>query len=159
MDRMKVDIVFFSRTGNTKVVSGEISRLLAKDSEVNLIEIKSKKNYPYFLWLVLSFLPQCGVKITYEEVTSNLVFLCFPKWTINCPPITEFLKQVNLTEKTVYLVITYGGFDEKRYAEAYQKKIKKLCREVKGFLLVKRSEIEKKDLGEIKNWIERVLKF
>jgi hypothetical protein len=57
----------------------------------------------------------------------------------------------------VYLVITYGGFDEKRYAEAYQKKIKKLCKEVKGVLLVKRSEIKKGNLGEIRHWIERML--
>jgi hypothetical protein len=56
----------------------------------------------------------------------------------------------------VYLVITYGGFDEKRYAEAYKEKIKKLCKEVKGVLLVKRSEIKKGNLGEIRNWIERV---
>jgi hypothetical protein len=158
MNMLKADIVFFSRTGNTKVVGEKISYLLAKDLEVKLIEIKSKKNYSYFFWLVLSFLPHCGVKIMCEEVTSDLVFICFPKWTINCPPVTAFLREVNLTEKMVYLVITYGGFDEKRYAEAYKEKIKKLCKEVKGVLLVKRSEIKKGNLGEIRNWIERVLK-
>jgi flavodoxin len=154
---MQADIVFFSRTGNTRVVSEEIFNLLAKDLELKLIEIKSKKNYPYFFWLILSFLPYCGVKITCEDVTSDLVFVCFPKWTINCPPITTFLRQVNLTEKKVYLVITYGGFDEKRYMEAYKKKIKKLCKEVKGTLLVKRSEIKKGNLGGIRTWLEKVL--
>jgi hypothetical protein len=154
---MKADIVFFSRTGNTKVVAEEISRLLSKDVEVNLIEIKSKKNYFYFIWLFLSFLPHCGVRIMCAEVTSDLVFICLPKWTINCPPITAFLRQADLTEKIVYLVVTYGGFAEKRYVEYYKKKIKKLCKEVKGVLLVKRSEILKGNLGEIKNWIERMV--
>jgi len=155
---MKVDIVFFSRTGNTRVVVEEIFQALVKSSNVNFIEIKAKTNYPYFIWLLLSFLPNFGVKIVCNDVTvtSDLVFICFPKWTINCPPVTAFLRQVNLTEKMVYLVITYGGFDEKRYAEAYKEKIKKLCKEVKGVLLVKRSEIKKGNLGEIRNWIERV---
>jgi len=155
---MKADIVFFSRTGNTRVVVEEIFQALVKSSNVNFIEIKAKTNYPYFIWLLLSFLPNFGVKIVCNDVTvtSDLVFICFPKWTINCPPVTAFLRQVNLTEKMVYLVITYGGFDEKRYAEAYKEKIKKLCKEVKGVLLVKRSEIKKGNLGEIRNWIERV---
>jgi len=155
---MKADIVFFSRTGNTRVVVEEIFQALVKSSNVNFIEIKAKTNYPYFIWLLLSFLPNFGVKIVCNDVTvtSDLVFICFPKWTINCPPVTAFLRQVNLSEKMVYLVITYGGFDEKRYAEAYKEKIKKLCKEVKGVLLVKRSEIKKGNLGEIRNWIERV---
>lgn len=158
MNMMKVDIVFFSRTGNTRVVVEEIFQALVKSSNVNFIEIKAKTNYPYFIWLLLSFLPNFGVKIVCNDVTvtSDLVFICFPKWTINCPPVTAFLRQVNLSEKMVYLVITYGGFDEKRYAEAYKEKIKKLCKEVKGVLLVKRSEIKKGNLGEIRNWIERV---
>jgi len=158
MNMMKADIVFFSRTGNTRVVVEEIFQALVKSSNVNFIEIKAKTNYPYFIWLLLSFLPNFGVKIVCNDVTvtSDLVFICFPKWTINCPPVTAFLRQVNLSEKMVYLVITYGGFDEKRYAEAYKEKIKKLCKEVKGVLLVKRSEIKKGNLGEIRNWIERV---
>jgi len=158
MNMRKADIVFFSRTGNTRVVVEEIFQALVKSSNVNFIEIKAKTNYPYFIWLLLSFLPNFGVKIVCNDVTvtSDLVFICFPKWSINCPPVTAFLRQVNLTEKMVYLVITYGGFDEKRYAEAYKEKIKKLCKEVKGVLLVKRSEIKKGNLGEIRNWIERV---
>jgi flavodoxin len=159
MNIMKADIVFFSRTGNTRKVVDEIFQTLVKSLDVNLSEIKAKTDYPYFIWLLLSFLPNFGVKIVCNDVTvtSDLVFICFPKWTINCPPVTAFLRQGNLTEKMLYLVITYGGFDEKRYAEAYQKKIKKLCKEVKGVLLVKRSEIKKGNLSEIRNWIERML--
>ena len=158
MKSVKVDIVFFSRAGNTKVVVEEIFQALVKSSDVNLIEIKSKTNYPYFIWLLLSFLPNFGVKIVCDNVTSDLVFICFPKWTINCPPVTAFLRQVNLTGKMVYLVITYGGFDEKRYAEYYKKKIRKLCKEVRGVFLIKRSSLEKGDLSVIKGWVEKVVK-
>jgi hypothetical protein len=157
MNRVTADIIFFSRTGNTRKIAELLFQYLREKGKVNLIEIKPKKNYSYFFWLGLSFLPHSRVKIKWEEVVSDLVFICFPKWTINCPPVTEFLRQVNLTEKIVYLVITYGGFDEKRYAEAYKKKVKKLSKEVKGVLLVKRSQIKKRNLGEIRNWIEKVL--
>ena len=55
---VKADIVFFSRTGNTRVVVEEIFQALVKSSNVNLIEIKAKTNYPYFIWLLLSFSAQ-----------------------------------------------------------------------------------------------------
>lgn len=158
MRSVKINIVFFSRTGNTKKVVEIIFQKLSKKAETNLIEIKPKRSYPYLIWLILSFLPNFGVKIECDEVTADLVFICFPKWTINCPPITAFLRRVNLTEKIVYLVITYGGFDEKRYAEYYKNKIRRLSKEVKGVFLVKRSKLKKGDLSETKGWIERVVK-
>jgi len=160
MKTVKVDIVFFSRTGNTRVVVKTILQALEQRLDVKLIEIKSKTNYPYFIWLLLSSLPDVGVKIMGNDVivTSDLVFICFPKWTINCPPVTAFLRQVDLTGKKVYLVITYGGFDEERYAEYYKKKIKKLGGDVKGVLLVKRSKLKKGDLSETTGWIKKVVK-
>lgn len=154
---MKVDIVYFSWTGNTKKAAEIISHELSKQGEVNLIEIKPKRNYSYLIWLLLSFLPNLGVKIECGEITSQLIFLCMPKWTVNCPPITTFLKSVNLKRKIIYLVITYGGFDEKRYAVSYENKVSKLCEGVKEVLLIKREKIKEGDIIEIREWVKKVI--
>lgn len=158
MDKKKADIIFFSRTGNTKKIAEVIFRELLSKADAKIIEIKTKKNYPYLVWLGLSFLPNFGVKIECEDVTADLVFICFPKWTLNCPPITAFLRQGNLQEKTVWVVITYGGFDAQRYAAWYKKKIEKLCKEVRGIFLLRRSKIKRGELGEIKKWVATALK-
>ena len=153
----KIDLVYFSWTGNTKQVADVISQELSAYAKVNVIEITPKRDYPYLIWLLLSFLPNIGVAIEGGKITSNTVFICMPKWTVNCPPITTFLRKVNLKGKRVFLVITYGGFDEKRYAESYNRKIGKLCQEVKDVLLVKRSRILSGDEEEVRQWIAKTM--
>lgn len=152
-----VDIVYFSWTGNTKKVVEIIFQELSGSADINVIEIKPKRNYPYLIWLFLSFIPGVGTAIQYEDLNSHVLVLCMPKWTVNCPPITSFLRKANLKDKIVALVITYGGFDEVRYTESYKNKIKKLCKEVKGVLLVKRNRIAL-DKGKIREWVKNVLK-
>jgi hypothetical protein len=154
---MATDIVFFSRTGTTRIAAEILAKCLKKSGDVNLFEIKTKRKHSYFFWLFLSFIPYAGVKIRLERVVSSgVVFICFPKWTLNCPPVTSFLRQVDLSEKIVYLIITYGGFDEKRYAEAYKEKVKKVCKEVKDVLLVKKSEIQEMNFDIITHWLGEV---
>ena len=156
MIKRKADIFFFSRTGNTKKVAEIIFRELSGELETNLIEIQPKRRYPYLIWLGLSFLPNFGVNVKCEDVNSDVVFICFPKWTLNCPPITTFLRRSNLKGKTVFVVITCGGFDEKRYAASYKKKIEKLGARVREVNLIKRSKIKKRDLSELWKFISRV---
>jgi len=153
----EIDLVYFSWTGNTKKVAEVISQELAAYAKVKVIEITPKRDYPYFIWLFLSFLPNIGVAIKGGEISSDTVFICMPKWTVNCPPITTFLRKVNLKGKKVFLVITYGGFDEKRYAESHKIKIGKLCQEVKDVLLVKRSRILSGDEHEARQWIRKIM--
>lgn len=137
-----------------------LSQCLIKAGNVNLFEIKTKKKHSYFFWLVLSFLPHCGVKLIEKPVAqSQVVFICFPKWTLNCPPVTSFLREVNLSGKIVYLVITYGGFNEKQYAEVYKEKVKKICKEVKGVLLLKKSEIQDGNFAVLTDWVDKNFYF
>ena len=154
---VKVDIVYFSWTGNTRKVVDIISQELSKHAKINVTQITPKRNYPYFIWLFLSFLPNIGVAFEGGHITSDIVFICMPKWTFNCPPITAYLKKNDLKGRFVYLVITYGGFDEKRYAASYKSKIGKICKEVKDFLLVKRSKIVGDDANEIKDWMAKIM--
>ncbi len=138
-----IDLVYFSWTGNTRKVFECISNELVKRGfDVKIQEIKPGRDFPYPVWLFLSFIPGVGVGIGPIEVNSDILFLGMPKWTVNCPPITTFLNKVDLTGKTVFLVITYGGFDEKRYARSMAEKIKRRGGLLRGVLLVKRRKIK-----------------
>ena len=155
---LNADLVYFSWTGNTKKVFKFLSDELEKRGwKVSLKEIKPIRDFPYLVWLLLSFIPNLGVKIHPLQALSDVVFLGMPKWTFNCPPVTAFLKKTNLSEKTVFLVITYGGFDEKRYARSMIKKIEGKEGIVKGFLLIKRKMIESGEYEDIvRKWIENI---
>jgi len=156
----RIDVCYFSWRGATKKVAEQIARSL-EDYQVQVIEIKPLRHHPYITWLILSFIPGFGVKSTFNEPESDVVFLCLPKWTFNCPPVTYFLKKVNLAGKTVFLAITYGGFDEKRYAASLKKRIRRMGARAGDVILVKRRHLEEnpeKVMEEVSNWAVRCIR-
>ncbi len=134
----KVCVVYFSFTGKSKAVAEEIGRRL----KAEIMSVEPRIKLPYLGWLFLSFIPELGFPIRNLEIPCNLIVLCFPKWTFNCPPITSLIKAGKLRGKKVFVVIVYGGWDEKRYGKYYIKKIEKSGGRIAGFRLVKRKEIE-----------------
>ncbi len=110
---MDVPIYFFSRTGNSK----KVAFLLAKKLKTEPKEIQSYK-FPYFLWLILSFIPFLPVKSNFPEVKAEEIILCFPKWTFNCPPITYFL--IKCPCKRLTMIITYKGWGKNHYEKFYK---------------------------------------
>jgi flavodoxin len=153
----QIDVCYFSWRGATKKVAEQIISSL-KTHPVRVIEIKPFRDYPYIVWLLMSFIPGFGVKSEFNKPESKIMFLCLPKWTFNCPPITYFLKKVNLEGKVVFLAITYGGFDEKRYAESLKKSLEKRGAEVGDVILVKRKHLEENSedvMENISNWAVR----
>jgi flavodoxin len=152
--KRRIDVCYFSWRGTSKKVAEQIVRSLS-NYQVRLIEIKPLRDYPYIIWLILSFIPGLDVKSTFDEPKSRVIFLCLPKWTFNCLPITYFLKKVDLSGKIIFLAITYGGFDEKRYAASLARKIERRGGKVRNVLLVKRRNLEKHPgdvLEIISNW-------
>ena len=158
--KKSVDLIYFSWTGNTRKVFEFLQDELERRGFVtNLKEIKPKRDYPYAFWLIFSFIPNLAVEINSVEISSKVIFLGMPKWTFNCPPITAFLKKADLRGKTVFLVITYGGFDEKRYAKSMAEKIKK-SGFVPKILLIKRKKIESNEYKAIvSEWINEIEDF
>jgi flavodoxin len=156
------DLIFFSWTGNTKEVF-EIIRdeLLREGYMVNFKEIRPVRDYPYVIWLLMSFIPGFKVRIMPVEINSKEIFLGMPKWTFNCPPVTSFLDSAELSGRKVYLVISYGGFDEKRYAEGIKKKIEGKGGEVVGTLMLKRKEIQDKQecRKKVMDWLDEIFGF
>ncbi len=156
---MEADIVFFSWTGNTEKIARLIAdELLRMGVTVNVQRIVPLKDHSYLFWLALSFLPRVGVKIKPVKTGSRSLFLCIPKWTFNCPPVTEFIKNTDLRGVNVFLVITFGGFDEKRYASAVKKQLERRGARVVSTLLVRRRDIGRED-SDVKDWVRDCVQF
>ena len=151
-----IDIAYFSWTGNTKNVVDVIVKELPQQIRPRLVKIKPGRDYPYFLWLLFSFIPNLGVTIECESPSASTVILAMPKWTVNCPPITTFLRKGYLKNKNVFLVITYGGFDQDRYAESYRNKIGQASAGVQDLLLVKRRKIQEGDFADVRAWTKKI---
>jgi len=152
MFAVRVLIAFFSYTGNTRAAAKHLAALMnIREVKVELEEIQPSKRYPYFYWLLLSFIPNLRTPIKKPRVDPSnydLVCLGLPKWTLSCPPVNQYLKEVNLRGKVVGLFLTYGGFDEKRYLRQIVKQLTRKGVKVKATLLLKRSWIKENKTGE-----------
>ncbi len=146
----KMNLYFFTYTGNSR----RIAEIVASKLNVKPKEIRTYR-FPYPIWLLLSFIPFLGVKIDVDEPDDDRILLCFPKWTFNCPPITAFLKKF-ARGREILMIICYGGFDERRYAEFYRKFALK-CGAVKAdYLIIKRRKLKESPADvekEILEWL------
>lgn len=147
-----MEVYFFSFTGNCR----KIATWIAEHFEVETYEIVAP-NLPYFIWLILSFIPYLEIKCKVRPPMEDKIILCFPKWSLNCPPITYFLNNF-AEEREIYMIICYGGFDERRYAEFYRKFALKRAKKSE-YMLVRRRCIEE-DAERVKKnifeWIETI---
>jgi flavodoxin len=111
----KALVAYFSRSGNTQVIAGVISRSLRAD----LFEIEPAKPYPADYFETVEQARQ-ERDSGYEPVLKaripgiaayQTIFLCFPIWGETAPPvIRSFLAAHDLSTKTLVPVITHGGY-------------------------------------------------
>jgi flavodoxin len=151
----KAEVFYFSYTGTCK----KIAKFLGTELNLPVKEIKPPK-LPYLAWLALSFIPGLPIPSKALLPQSENLILVFPKWTINCPPITYFYflcKKRGVKLKKILLVVSYGGFREEPYAKHYVRKFKDLSDEIKLFL-IKRKETEEK-LPSLREWIKKNLEI
>jgi flavodoxin len=108
-------VAYFSRSGNTRVIAGQISRTLPAD----LFEIEPKRPYPddYFETVEQARQERDNgygppLKTTAVGVASyQTLFLGFPIWGETAPPvIRSFLTALDLSGKTLVPFITHGGY-------------------------------------------------
>ncbi|MBE8539648.1 hypothetical protein [Geoglobus acetivorans] len=132
------EVLFFSYTGT----SGRIAEAVAERLGLEAREIVPKLSLPYPAWLLLSFMPNLGVPVKVVSSTCEKVILCFPKWTFNCPPVTATIKSGVLKGRTVFLIVTYGGWRGEPYLRGYAKMLERHGARVGGIRLVKRSEVQ-----------------
>ncbi|RWK79427.1 MAG: flavodoxin [Mesorhizobium sp.] len=111
----KMLVAYFSRSGNTRVIAGQVSRAL----EADLFEIVPENPYPadYFETVEQArqesdrgYEPPLKAQVT-DVAQYTTVFLGFPIWGMTAPPvIRSFLSAHDLSGKTVIPIITHGGY-------------------------------------------------
>ncbi|PXA84130.1 flavodoxin [Caulobacter sp. D4A] len=108
-------VAYFTRSGNTRVIAGQLHRELKAD----LFEILPAAPYPDDYEQTVEQARQerdAGVRPPLRTSVRSLaaydtVFLCFPIWGETVPPIVRsFLAAHDLSGKTVRPVITHGGY-------------------------------------------------
>jgi flavodoxin len=114
-DEGKVLVAYFSRSGNTRVIAGVISRSLAAD----LFEIEPARPYPadYFETVEQArrerdsdYEPALKARVP-GIAAYQTIYLCLPIWGETAPPvIRSFLTAHDLSAKTLVPVITHGGY-------------------------------------------------
>jgi len=111
----KVLIVYLSRTNNTKA----IAEIIYKNIGGTLVALELEKPYPENYRATVQqvvrenetgYLPPLKTKID-SIAYYDLIFVGFPTWDMKIPPpMKSFLKQYNLTGKTVIPFNTNAGY-------------------------------------------------
>ncbi len=167
----KILIVYLSRTKNTKAVA----EMIQKNVGGRLVAIELEKPYPENYQATVAqvasenqsgYLPPLKTKI--DSIGQyDVVFVGFPTWGMQLPPpMKSFLKQYDLSGKTIIPFNTNGGYGIGSTFET----VKQLCPNSKilegystrgglerdGQLLMIKDEKARQTQDEIKQWLEKL---
>lgn len=167
----KILIVYLSRTNNTKA----IAEIIHKNVGGKLVAIELEKPYPENYQVTVQqvvnenetgYLPPLKTKIDSIQ-KYDLVFIGFPTWGMKLPPpIKSFLKQYNLSSKTVIPFNTNGGYG---VGSSFQT-VKELCKDCNvwegfemkggverdGIKLAIKDNIAKEAEDKVKKWLQKI---
>lgn len=171
IDPNKVLIVYLSRTNNTKA----IAEIIQDNVGGTLVALELEKPYPEnYLATVrqvaneneTGFLPPLKTMIDSIE-KYDVVFVGFPTWGMQLPPpMKRFLKQYDLSGKTIVPFNTHGGYG---IGSSFQT-VKELCSnstvaegfsigggaEKEGQYLVIKEERRKDAEIKVKAWLQKL---
>lgn len=167
----KVLIVYLSRTNNTKAIAKIIHEKVGGD----LVALELVNQYPEDYKKTVAqvarenetgFLPPLKTKIDNIE-NHDVVFVGFPTWGMQLPPpMKSFLKQYDLSGKTIVPFNTNGGYG----IGSTFSTVKELCpnsevvegfsikggEERDGILFVMKGEKEKEARLGIEQWLRKI---
>lgn len=166
----KILIVYLSRTNNTKAVA----KIIQKEVGGTLVALELVKPYPANYRAIVDqvvhenetgFLPPLKTKVDISQY--DTVFVGFPTWGMKLPPpMRSFLKQYNLSGKTVIPFNTNAGYGIGSTFDT----VKELCPKSKvlegfttkggierdGVLFVMEGEKEAQIQSEIQTWLKKL---
>ncbi|RRI05822.1 flavodoxin [Mesorhizobium tamadayense] len=154
----KVLVAYYTRTGNTRVIAGQIGRALGAD----VFEIRTADPYPEDYEEQVAVAQQQRdsgfeplLAATVPDVKSNeTVFLGFPIWGMTAPSvIRSFLSQHDLSGRTLVPFITHGGYGLGQSLDVLAEHAPR-ARLVEGFS--KQCDQERETLQEVTNWLGRI---
>jgi flavodoxin len=171
METGKVLIVYLSRTNNTKAIAEIIQKNVGGKLVALELENPYPENYEATVQQVVNenetdFLPPLKTKIDSIE-KYDIVFVGFPTWDMKMPPpMKSFLKQYDLSGKTVIPFNTNAGYGVGSGFET----VKELCPDskiLKGFTIkggverdgvyfVIKDDKAKEAQTEVKKWLQSI---
>ncbi|TDX48987.1 flavodoxin family protein [Orenia marismortui] len=142
---MKVDIYYYSRTGNCK----EVAERLSKRVDSNLYRIVGKnKNFKGILgWIKGGYyaLFNKEVEVNYYQGSSDIICLITPVWAGKIPPtIRKFINSFNFDGKQIYLLATMNG-SEGNIFESIEEVLEKSNTEIIGKTAIKAKQVKSCD--------------
>jgi len=151
-------VVYFSRSGNTRVIAGTIQRALTAD----ILEIKPAAPYPedYNATVEQARIERDqGLEPLLAGKVENMgqyetIYLGFPIWGETTPPvIRSFLRTNNLQGKTVRPFITHGGYGLGRSLSVLASHAPGAHIEPEFSM---EADQEKQTLAQVSGWLKRV---
>lgn len=148
-------VVYFSRSGNTRVVAGLIQRALNTD----LFEIRPASAYPKDYLQTVEQARQerdAGYEPKLEASISDMqhyhtVLLGFPVWGESTPAvIRSFLTLHDLSGKTLIPFITHGGYGLGNSLSVLASHAPK-ARLIKGFVM--QADQERQTMNSVNSWL------
>ena len=122
---MKILVVYFTRTGNTKFVAEKIANHLGAD----ICEVVDKKSRKGKIGFIKSGYESIRKKLTEIEVTKrvddyNIVIIGSPVWAKGITPaIRTFIHQNDLSNKQIACFVTLKGDNPKKPLEKMKEAI------------------------------------
>jgi flavodoxin len=170
-DAQKILIVYLSRTNNTKAIAEIIHQNVGGKLVALELVTPYPENYKETVDQVArenetGFLPPLKTKIDSIQ-KYDVVFVGFPTWGMQLPPpMKSFLRQYDLSGKTVVPFNTNGGYG---IGSAFDT-VKELCPnstvvegfsikggvERDGILFVMEGEIEKEARHKVRQWLRAI---
>lgn len=145
-------VVYFSRTGNTAALAERVvDRLEGSVADVTVERVRPRRSRSYPNWLLRSAVPGSTVPIEHPEHAPrafDAVFLGTPKWTLSCPPVTEYVERADLRGTRLGLFLTFGGFDQERYRRSLRDRLREAGAHVPASLPVQRDAVDEAALGD-----------
>jgi flavodoxin len=151
-------VVYFSRSGNTRVIAGTIQRALAAD----LFEIRPVLPYPEDYEQTVEqarqerdrgYQPPLAATIP-DMAAYDILFLGFPIWGETTPPvIRSFLAGHDLSGKTLVPFVTHGGYGLGNSLSVVAEHAPQ-ARLLEGFAM--QADQERKTLALVTSWLNSV---
>ena len=144
---MKILIAYFSWTDCVAELAGYLCSRLETEAEVLTVRIVPEKKHGYWGWLSLSFLP--GFRTPIQPAVSDLekydlVCLGFPKWTLSCPPVNQYISEMRFQPgKAFGLFMSFGGFGGERFLENIARRVGS-----NGGRIVATASVRRRTLGD-----------
>ena len=152
---MKKLVIYYSYTGNTKLIANKIKEKLNCDILELTPKVPFSTNYDEVVKEYKSNSVDKNVEINDIDIDLNdydeLIIGTPVWWYTMCPVISTFLKKYNLNNKIIYVFATNAGWLGHTF-----KDYEKLCN-IKGSMnIVFDSNRLKTSVEELNNWIEKL---